>query len=58
MSFTVPENSVLILPTTFPDLNPASAMSLWESMSCVPLDHIVGTVYFRSLPASRMGLIH
>jgi hypothetical protein len=56
-SFTVPENHVLILPSTTPDIGRDMPLSLLRDLSIIPKDRVYGNVYMRYQPLSRMGMI-
>src|SRR5207237_2221581 len=46
----VPLDSVLIFPSTTPNLEPNSSESLWRVLSCVPRSQVDATVYMRWQP--------
>jgi signal peptidase I len=53
----VPHDSVLIFPSTTPNLEPNSSEWLWRVLSCVPKSQVEATVYMRWQPMSRMWII-
>lgn len=55
LQLTVPKDCFLILPTTVPYVNAKLALDVWQTLSVVPRGDVVGTVYFRYRPFSRMG---
>ena len=57
VAMTVPEDAVLIFPSTTPRLAEAVAQNHLERLSFVPRDQVNGTVYFRTQPFSRFGRI-
>ena len=57
LALTVPEATYLILPTTTPYVRAADDDGAWQALSLVPADRIVGQVYARTNPLSRIARI-
>ncbi len=57
LELTVPDRCVFILPSTTPNLDGASPPGLIKALACVPREQIIGNVYFRSQPLSRLKVI-
>jgi hypothetical protein len=55
LSFTVPDDSVLILPSTV--LLATAPVEAWNRLACVQASNIRGIVFFRSQPLWRVGRI-
>jgi type IV secretory pathway protease TraF len=57
LDFNVPPGHVLILPSTTPQLRNVQDPPLWQSLSLVPVENIVGRAYVRSHPLRRFKLL-
>jgi hypothetical protein len=57
LKLTVPDGHFLILPTTTPYVSPADDEGSWQALSLVPADRVVGRVYARTSPLSRLARI-
>lgn len=55
LELRVPSGHYFILPTTTPNLDIRAPGAVWKEASCVPRDAILGRVYLRKNPLSRLG---
>lgn len=56
LAVTVPDDHFLILATTTPYVGPNDAESMWLSLSLVSPDRLMGRVYARTHPLSRLAM--
>lgn len=57
LDFKVPHGDFLILPSTTPQLRNVQDPQLWQHLSIVPLENIVGRAYLRSHPLRRLRVL-
>jgi signal peptidase I len=57
MNFSVPAGHVLILPSTTPQLRNVQDPPLWQNLSLVPVENIMGRAYLRSHPLRRLRVL-